>query len=75
MSRSFLTHPAVQRFLAAPGPVVLYGLLTGLFAWGSASAGWQSPGGFVLGSLALFSGLIVHDEVRYLATGRWPPGP
>ena len=75
MSRSFFSRPAVQRFLAAPGPLVLYSLLAGLSVWAAVSAGWSSAGAFVGGGFALFFGGIVTNEVRYLITGCWPPGP
>ena len=70
MSHSFLSRPAVQRFLAAPGPFVLYSVLTGLSLYGAGTSG------SVVGLwFALFFGGIVAEEVRYLVTGRWHPGP
>lgn len=74
MLRSFRSRPSVQRFLAAPGPVVLYSLLAGLLAWASASSGWHSAGAFVFGLLSVVCGLVAAQEVRFCLTGRWPPG-
>ena len=69
MSRSFLARPAVQRFLAAPGPLLLYGLVTAFFVWGAVYVGWHSSAFGGLCGFALFFGLVVVQEVRYLLTG------
>ncbi len=63
---SFLSSPAFRRFLSAPVPVLLYGLL----AVGAWHAGWQSGGAGVCSILALFFAGIVAGELRYFRTGR-----
>ena len=70
MPRSFASRPALQRFLAAPGPVVIYGLLAVAFGVGAFHIGWQSAGCALCIGLALFSSGIVAGEIRYLLTGR-----
>ena len=64
---SFLSSPAFRRFLSAPVPVLLYGLLAVASVVGAWHAGWQSG---VCGILALFFAGIVAGELRYFRTGR-----
>ncbi|MEL7361381.1 MAG: hypothetical protein AAFN13_04860 [Bacteroidota bacterium] len=70
MPRSFTSRPAVQRFLSAPGPVVIYGLFAVASGVGAFHIGWQSAGCAVCIGLALFFGGIVAGEIRYVRTGR-----
>lgn len=70
MSRPFFRSPAFQRFLAAPGPVIIYGLLAVASVVGAFHFGWQSAGCAVCIFLALFFGGIVAGELRYFRTGR-----
>ena len=67
---SFHSSPAFRRFLSAPVPVLLYGLLAVASAVGAWHAGWQSGSAGVCGLLALFFGGIVAGELRYFRTGR-----
>ena len=66
MSRSFLSRPAVRRFLSQPGPIVLYTLLAAFFAWYAVAL----PS-LVCGYLALgFFGPIAAGEWHACITGR-----
>ena len=67
---SFLSSATFRRFLSAPVPVLLYGLLAVASAVGAWHAGWQSGSAGVCGLLALFFGGIVAGELRYVRTGR-----
>lgn len=67
---SFLSSPAFRRFLSAPVPVLLYGLLAVASAVGAWHAGWQSGSAGVSGFLALFFAGIVAGELRYFRMGR-----
>ena len=70
LAMSFLSSPAFRRFLSAPVPVLLYGLLAVASAVGAWHAGWQSGSAGVCGVLALFFAGIVAGELRYFRTGR-----
>ena len=70
MFRSFLSSPAFRRFLGAPAPVLIYGVLALLFAWGAVHVGWQSAGCAVCGFVSLFFFGVVAGELRYFRTAR-----
>ena len=70
MLASLVSRPAVQRFLSAPGPLVLYSALAVFFGWQAVSLGWSSAGCFVCGWLALFFLVIAINECRWCLTGR-----
>ena len=70
LTMSFVSSAAFRRFLAAPGPVVIYGLFSLFSAWCAWHAGTQSSGAVVMGFLALFFAGVVAGELRYFRTAR-----
>ena len=71
MSRPFLSRPAVRRFLATSGVVVIYGALALFFAWVAWHVGCQSSTSVVSGFLSFFCALIAAREVQYFRTGHY----